>query len=159
MVDPVSNEGLSKIAEKSGAGEGASGSEAEVSFQEVLDGKTDSGRPDEPSSVEGIEAAEPTGEVERVEMQQVDAAGDVDSASAPVEGRRVKLESFMEGISEDKAEVNRLMERTIDGAEMDQKELLEMQALIYSYSQKVEIASKVVEKGTGGLKQMMNMRV
>lgn len=161
MVDPVSNEGISKVAQQAGLDEAGKGSEAtssdgpdSASFQDVLEGKMEAGKADQAEAAkqaEQVEGAEEVRKSERAEMHDVDGVRDG--------AERVKLEKFMKSVSGDKAEIDHMMERVSNGANLDQKELLEMQALIYSYSQKVEIASKVVEKGTGGLKQMMQMRV
>jgi len=162
MVDPVSNEAISKIAENGGAGSaGGPSSVGETksadgsSFQEVLEEKQGA---EEAGGIaearRGAEAERPN-RAEEVELEELDS-----TRSSGVEGERsVKLEQFVESISENKQEIDQMLESGLGGGNLDQKELLEMQALIYSYSKKVELTSKVVEKGTGGLKQMMQMRV
>lgn len=162
MVDPVSNEAVSKIAESQGAASdgradsiGRSGAADESSFQEVLDEQQSS---EEIGAVDGSERAGGGDEPSRVEEAELRELEDLQSSSGD-EGRSVKFKQFVEGISDDKQEIDRMLETGLGGGNLDQKELLEMQALIYSYSKKVELTSKVVEKGTGGLKQMMQMRV
>jgi len=163
MVDPVSSEAVSKIAESQGAsptageaGEvGDSASADGPSFQEVLDDKQaaeEAAAAEDAGRAAGAE--EPQG-VDEVELDELEDLRATDSG----EERPVKFEKFVEGISGDKQEIDQMLEAGLGGGNLDQKELLEMQALIYSYSKKVELTSKVVEKGTGGLKQMMQMRV
>lgn len=162
MVDPVSNEAVSKIAESqgaSGAGEAETVGESESadgpSFQEVLDGKQGAEEAAAAEEAERASGAEGPEGVDEVGLEELDDL----RASSTDEGRPVKFEKFVDEISEDKQEIDRMLEAGLGGENLDQKELLEMQALIYSYSKKVELTSKVVEKGTGGLKQMMQMRV
>ena len=159
MVDPVSNEAISQVAQQSDVDDTASGSApssptstGEVSFQDVLDGKrTSTEKPERAASIDG---ATPTDDVERVTLHEVD-----DTRGPTGAGEQVQLAGFVEEISEDRAEIERMLDQTMHGADLDQRELLEMQTLIYSYSQKVELASKAVDKATGGLKQMMNVQV
>lgn len=158
MVDPVSSDAASKIAQNqsaSGADPGADAPDGAASdgpsFQEVLEGEQSV---DEPAGAGGVEKTESAGAIDPVEMEEIEA-----TESAGVDERRVKFRKFMEKISEQHDEIDAMIDRSIEGEQLDQKELLEMQALIYSYSQRVELTSKVVEKGTGGLKQMMQMQV
>ena len=152
MVDPVVNEGMSKLAEQTGQTASESGVEEAdgASFSDVLD----EAMPAE--EVDGSQGAE----LERAEeVSRVEGVDDVEAATGSEEMSRSKLGEFVEGISEDRVEMEETLERSMSCETLDQTELLEMQALIYGYSQKVKLASKVVEKGTGGLKQMMQMRV
>jgi hypothetical protein len=152
MVDPVVNEGMSKLAEQAGETAAESGAEEadEASFSEVLDEKMESDQVDGPREAE-LERTE--------EASRVEGVDDLEAATGSEEMSRAKLGEFVEGISQNRDEMEQMLERSMNGETLDQKELLEMQALIYGYSQKVKLASKVVEKGTGGLKQMMQMRV
>lgn len=162
MVDPVSGagKGVSEIAKKqmegssgaSGVGEAQKGDSP--SFDEVMKQGAD-----EAQGVEGAGQVDQVQEAEKVQKQEFDKVDGVESGTSKVEGREVKLEEFLNEMSGDRQELDDMMERVMGGENMDQKELLEMQSLIYQYSQKVELTSKVVEKGTGGLKQMLNMQV
>jgi transcription termination factor NusB len=154
MVDPVSSEGVKQAVEQAGA-EGAGDKDVsesgpapgEASFDEVLENKSAA---DEPADVS---------EADRVENREIEGLEDVDSSTAPQEGDGSELREFVDGISDRKDDIDEMLERTMNGEELDQQELLEMQMLVYSYSQKVELASKTVEKATGGLKQMMQVQV
>lgn len=70
-----------------------------------------------------------------------------------------KLDHFVEGVFKDQAKIEKMMRRCVRGKTLSQPELLRLQGLIYGYAQKVELASKIVDKATGGLKQVMNTQV
>jgi hypothetical protein len=83
-------------------------------------------------------------------------ASEVASAKAPV---RERMEAFVTDVFSDEKALDRAMNRAATGASMNNGELLELQALMYGYAQKVDIATKVVEKAAGGLKQLMQTQV
>ena len=66
---------------------------------------------------------------------------------------------FVSGVLKDEAKIEKMMNRCAKGQTLDQGELLQMQGLIYSYGQKIDLASKVVDKATSGLKQVMQTQV
>ncbi|RAL24918.1 hypothetical protein DL240_01535 [Lujinxingia litoralis] len=79
-------------------------------------------------------------------------------ASAQIDETQ-RLDAYIEGILGDEGRIHELLESSMRGDALGPQEMLEMQALIYSYSQKVELTTKVVEKATGGIKQVMNTQV
>ena len=79
-------------------------------------------------------------------------------AVAPSENAQ-RLDRFVEDVLKDEKKIERLMKRSSKGIALDQAELIQLQGLIYGYAQKVDLASKVVDKSTGGLKQIMNTQV
>jgi hypothetical protein len=134
MVDPIAGAGqvsadIASNDASSGTKRGVSDDGA-VSFDEVLEADVDAGASDTAEAVDAV---------------------------SPVEGNR--LTELVESIQADRASLEETMDRVMSGQDLDQKEMLEMQALVYQYSQRVELTSKVVEKATGGLKQMLNMQV
>ncbi len=144
MTDPIQGVGavdkMKELDKMSGAG-GPQG----ASFDEVMGEQAAGGVED----AEGVDAVEAPQEVEAAQApEQVEKAG-------PVE----KMDQFLEGMSKDEAELNDLMDRCMGGADLSQKELLRVQMLVYGYAQKVDLASKVVDKATGGIKQVMNTQV
>ena len=144
MTDPIQGIGaidkMKELDKMSGAG-GPQG----ASFDEVMGDQ----------QAQGVDQAEGVGEVE--------APQEVEAAEAPqaVEETNAldKMDQFLDGMSKDEAELNDLMERCMGGADLSQKELLRVQMLVYGYAQKVDLASKVVDKATGGIKQVMNTQV
>lgn len=92
--------------------------------------------------------------------QRVDPAQAVD-ATPPAEqiDPAAQLDDFVKGVFQDEAKIEEMMARCTGGQTLSQGELLQLQGLIYGYAQKIELASKVVDKATGGLKQVMNTQV
>ena len=134
MVDPIAGAGqVSADIASSDATSGKTGGvsdEGAVTFDDVLEAEAEPG----PS-------------------ETVDTVDEV----SPVEGNR--LSELVESMQADRASLQETMDRVMSGQDLDQQEMLEMQAMVYQYSQRVELTSKVVEKATGGLKQMLNMQV
>ena len=138
MVDPVA--GAGQVGADMAANQSDSGraSESATNFDDLLEADMD---------VESGEAAGPNAE------------GGVDAVDAASEVEETRLSRVIDSIQSDRASLEATMDRVMGGQDLDQREMLEMQALVYQYSQRVELTSKVVEKATGGLKQMLNMQV
>ena len=101
--------------------------------------------------------------LEATQANQADPTARVDVASPAQKVERSsaaqKLDNFVEGVFKDQAKIEKMMRRCVRGKTLSQPELLRLQGLIYGYAQKVELASKIVDKATGGLKQVMNTQV
>lgn len=95
------------------------------------------------------------------EVQALDQAPEAAPVEAPVEasGAAEQIDDFVQGVVDDQKRIQEMMDRCMSGETMSQKELLELQSVIYGYAQKVDLASKIVDKATGGLKQVMNTQV
>lgn len=125
--------------------QGSGPASAETSFDDVLARKT------EATDSTGGQSLESPG-VDKVEqpkaIEQVDSSRMVDRA-----------DTFARGIQDDQKRIDRMMSKLSRGAEISQGELLRMQATTYRYAQRVDLATKVVEKTANGVKQMMNTQV
>ncbi len=97
------------------------------------------------------------------QAQQVQGPQQVEQAKpvTPVEASpsAARIDKFVSGVLKDEAKIEKMMSRCAKGQTLDQGELLQMQGLIYSYGQKIDLASKVVDKATSGLKQVMQTQV
>ena len=62
-------------------------------------------------------------------------------------------------ILEQEAALDAAMEHSLNGESMDQREMLELQATVYSYSQRVEIATRVIDRGASAVKQLLNTQL
>jgi hypothetical protein len=60
---------------------------------------------------------------------------------------------------DDEAKVDRGLHAAMSGRPMSAPELLVLQAQVIQYSQEVEIASRVVDKATGAVKQVLQTQV
>jgi hypothetical protein len=88
------------------------------------------------------------------ETQKVEATSDVKKSPAAQQ-----LDKFVDSVGKDEAKIEAMMKRCVKGQTLSPQELLQLQSVMYGYSQKVELASKLVDKTTGGLKQIMNTQV
>lgn len=93
------------------------------------------------------------------QVEQAKAAGPVEAMPKTEGVEKSRINDFMNGVLKDEKQIDKMMAKCMRGGAMEQKDMLQMQALIYSYSQKIDLATKVVEKATGGLKQVMNTQV
>jgi hypothetical protein len=150
MTDPISGKVASQVAQQAaqaGGEEAAAdkaGSGDKASFGDVL------------SDVQqrDVDAAQGAEQAEAV--QQVEAAAEAQKTEGPA---ATKLRDFMDEMRADETQMSDMMDRSMSGADMSQQELLQMQSLIYGYSQKVELASKAVSNAASGMKQIMNTQV
>ena len=147
MTDPVSGAAASsaqKVAENaSTSGVEEAGGDDGASFDDVMEQvqQADEAAQDNPeaSAVDGVD------EVDQV--QQVDG---------PAKSR---LDDFVNRINADQSEAEQMLEKGMGGGEMSQKDLLQVQALIYGHAQRVDLTTKVVSNATKGVKQVMNTQV
>lgn len=153
MTDPISGKIASQMAQQANqAGEQAdavneSSSTQQSSFKDVLSNVQN-------RQVDGAQAAEGVDGPQKA--QAVDAVDQAQQAEGPAQTR---LREFLDNMSTDETKLDKMMSQSLSGAEMSQQDLLQMQALIYSYSQKVELATKAVSNAAGGMKQIMNTQV
>ena len=150
MTDPITGasaaiQGLQKLQQTSQANEAASPSKAASSdgpsFKDVMQQQTDQAQGAD--SVQGPQAPQKTEPIQKPQGVE------------PNE----RLDNFVKGVFKDEKQISRMMSRCSRGKTLDQGELLQMQGLIYSYGQKIDLASKLVDKATGGVKQIMNTQV
>ena len=142
MTDPVSGEAAAQAVEQlspetdvldgvEGAGDGAEFSEMmESSPEGDVDGVDETMEVDPPQAVEPVE-----------------------------EVGEIPTEDFIQQLLEEEEHIEEMMERCLDGGAMEQEEMLQMQAAIYSYSQRVDLTTKVVDSATSGVEQVMNTQV
>lgn len=52
-----------------------------------------------------------------------------------------------------------ILKLSMRGLRLSQQELLTLQMRVYKFTQEVELISKIVEKGTSGVKQMVNTQI
>lgn len=151
MTDPISGasaamQGLQKLQESANVGQdvaksGSAKSSDGPSFKEVMQQKTDQAQAtDQVKGTPPVEQPTKLPPTQNVQASQ-------------------RLDKFVKGVFKDEAKINRMMRRCSRGKTLEQGELLQLQGLIYSYGQKIDLASKLVDKATGGVKQIMNTQV
>ncbi|MFT6398140.1 MAG: hypothetical protein ACJAYU_002896 [Bradymonadia bacterium] len=65
----------------------------------------------------------------------------------------------IETILVEETALDEAMSRSLRGETMDQREMLELQATVYSYSQRVDVATRVIDRGAAALKQLLNTQL
>jgi hypothetical protein len=85
------------------------------------------------------------------------------SARVPAPGAANDLEATakktLARLFEHEREVDRGLRAALSGKSMDAQELLALQAQVIRYSQEVEVASRLVDKLSSGVKQIMQTQV
>lgn len=139
-MDPVSARGLASVsipqyepAQKPGVKEGKG------AFKEMMNDSTKTENVGADTKVKETQAAE------NIKPQKVETQN--------------KVDTFVDAIRKDEKSIDKMMKRAQRGADFSNAELLQMQGVTYRYAQRVELATKVVEKVTGGLKQVLNTQV
>ena len=66
---------------------------------------------------------------------------------------------FVDRVGADQRQLDRTIGAAARGRDLDAGELLRVQHLMYEHNQRVELASKVVQSASSGLKQILNMQV
>lgn len=65
----------------------------------------------------------------------------------------------VQSILDDEAALDEAMARSLSGETFDQREMLALQATVYSYSQRVDVATRVIDRGASALKQLLNTQL
>lgn len=146
MTDPVGGEMASQVVERL--------AEQTESVDEVESTDSDTG------FSEAIREQQPGVDVEQ--STRIEETSSVERAEAvePVErDMEIATDDFVQQLLREESNIQEMMERCLNGGGLEQQEMLQMQALVYSYSQRVELTTKVVEKATGGIEQVLNTQV
>jgi hypothetical protein len=94
------------------------------------------------------------------------AARDAQNTRTPVIGQNLDskpamngLQRIMEDVMQGQNKLEEIINLSLSGKNFSSSELLALQAGVYRFTQELELTSKVVEKGTGTIKQVMNTQV
>jgi hypothetical protein len=69
------------------------------------------------------------------------------------------LQRIMEDVMQGQNKLEEIINLSLSGKNFSTSELLALQAGVYRFTQELELTSKVVEKGTSTIKQVMNTQV
>jgi hypothetical protein len=69
------------------------------------------------------------------------------------------LQRIMEDVMQGQNKLEEIINLSLSGKNFSSSELLALQAGVYRFTQELELTSKVVEKGTSTIKQVMNTQV
>lgn len=70
-----------------------------------------------------------------------------------------KLTGFLDGLNNRKKTVDGMMDKALSGKKFNNKEMLKLQYEVSLFSLEMDLTSKVVDKVTGGIKQVMQTQV
>lgn len=156
---------IDKVGAVGGAGATpALESSGKARFGEVLQGvKGPAKQPGPQVSTEGSPTEAPRGacKAEGVERatagtSEVQAGGKVDSVQSARSQQAVRM---LDRVSEAQKRLDHILELAESGRSFSPNELLALQAHVYRASQELDLAGKVVEKATGGVKQVLQTQV
>jgi hypothetical protein len=160
-VGAVGGAGAASALERSGR----------AGFSQVLEGAKGAAKPPGiPVSTEGAPGRVPAqrpeaargvceaGGVERASggRSEVKAAEQVGPVHAPGEQQAVRV---LDRVGEAQKRLDHILELAESGRSFSAAELLAFQAHVYRASQELDLAGKVVEKATGGVKQILQTQV
>lgn len=120
---------------------------------------------EQPEAIGGEDAAKSASfedvfsQVQAREVEQISPVNQVAEVSKTDRPANTRLRDFIDGVQGDESTLDKMMSTSMSGAQMSSQDLLQMQALIYNYSQKVELATKAVSNAGSGIKQIMNTQV
>ena len=114
-----------------------------------------------PAPAERTEAPRGTCKAEGVERatagtSEVQAGGKVDSVQSARSQQAVRM---LDRVSEAQKRLDHILQLAESGRSFSPNELLALQAHVYRASQELDLAGKVVEKATGGVKQVLQTQV
>ncbi len=140
MTDPVSADMANQAVQSAAELQDVQGTGGDGDFSETM-AQADAG-PQDASAVQEPPAVD--------EIDQVDG---IEAAS------EIPTDDFVQRLLDEESNIQDMMQNCLNGSEMGQEEMLQMQAVIYSYSQRVDLTTKVVENATSGIKDVMNTQV
>ncbi|MFY2564437.1 ATP-dependent helicase HrpB [Corallococcus terminator] len=137
-------------------------------FDQVLEGVRGPARETTPSATtegaarpaveasRGVARVEGTGTQAAAGCSEVKTGARVDSVQA---AREQQAAQALERVGQAQKRLDRILEMAESGRDFSPGELLALQAQVYRASQELDLAGKVVEKATGGVKQVLQTQV
>ncbi|RJS25753.1 ATP-dependent helicase HrpB [Corallococcus sp. H22C18031201] len=150
------------------AGTGAAGVSPRASFRDALDGAREVPRSPGPSRAsgprEGAVAAEPARSQSRVEDTRkacavVEGAKSNTGVDSVQSARAQHVAQVLDGVDQARKQLDHVLRLAESGRTFTATELLGLQARVYRASQELDLAGKVVEKATSGVKQVLQTQI
>jgi len=69
------------------------------------------------------------------------------------------LQDVFRNLESGHKKIDSILKLSLSGVKLSQQELLTLQMRVYRFTQEVELISKIVEKGTSGIKQVINTQI
>ncbi len=109
---------------------------------------------DKAQAASGVEAAGKAGEVQGPEqVRQVESVGKTERPTLSMVSRVVSE------LEQGQLRLDKLIDAGVSGKQFSNAELLSLQASMYKYTLELDLTSKVVEKATSGLKDVVKTQV
>jgi hypothetical protein len=155
-INPLGSAGPSSIAGAGGA------PKATETFGQVMKGQAGkAGAPRRPENASIPVQHAPATEAKKAQ-QAASSPGRVEGtkATASVEaGRSASAAKVLDQVTAAQARMEQVLKLAESGKSFSPAELLSLQAHVYRASQELDLAGKVVEKATGGVKQVLQTQV
>lgn len=96
----------------------------------------------------------------KIDWARVEKTG-LDPVTAKQESSKTldSIQKFLGEVEKGQASMDNIIKLSTSSKKLSHQELLGMQAMVYRYSQELELTSKVVEKATSGLKDTLRTQV
>ena len=135
----------------------------EVQFSEVLGNltPTEVGPTNEVPGASEIGQETDLGSIIRRAREEVRNNPRIPSIEQAVDSRPLwsGLQRVMEDVFQGQNKLDEIINLSMTGRNFSTPELIALQAAVYRFTQELELMSKVVDKGTGTIKQVMNTQV
>ncbi len=103
----------------------------------------------------GIEKAAPD---EKIQDKKLDEIKEI-TPSQVVASKETLIRNIFQNLDAGHKKIESILRVSLSGVKLSQQELLTLQMRVYKFTQEVELISKLVEKGTSGVKQVVNTQV
>jgi hypothetical protein len=117
--------------------------------------------PDAVMQAQQVTKTAASGKLRGMKVDWARAEKGIDPVEAKSESSKAlnQVQKFLGEVEKGQSAMDKIIQTSLSAKKMNQQELLGMQAMVYRYSQELELTSKVVEKATGGLKDTLHTQV
>jgi hypothetical protein len=139
--------------------QGAQESQQAQSFQKVLE-QNQTQQVGEVKGVTDTQQIEAANKAQNILTQaRLEATNPTTRVGEAASAENSKLTKMLDGLLQGQDKMTEIVDLAMSGRQFSPPELLVMQAGIFRFSQELELAGKVVEKATSGVKQTLNTQV
>jgi len=109
--------------------------------------------------VQGTRSPQTATDILRAATQQRAPAVPAIGSAIDTSRFRNGLQRIVEDVMQGQNKYGKILNLAMSGRQFSHSELLALQAGVYRFSQELELTSKVIEKGTSAIKQILNTQV
>jgi hypothetical protein len=165
IVTPVLNSAASAATSQASVAPEATQKLGASKFDQVLASKSAAPQaaraPEAVTQAQQVSRASEAGKVRSVKIDWARVEKGVEPVQAKAASSKAldAVQHFLGEVERGQASMDKIIQTSLSSKKMNQQQLLGMQAMVYRYSQELELTSKVVEKATGGLKDTLKTQV